>query len=270
MLSLDALRHHYQRLHHEATRLAGGLNDLAQRAAVYHHLYEHSGGNHAFPLIAAHGALWARGYFRLGMRLGWIWSLTDLASPERRRLRLEKLAGFADAFREINRRVCIETYTSYQFTAQFGTHAQAGELIDPTLNEALGRLHFARQRGQELPDADKRIVFEAFFRHEQAHVVGPRIAEAIAEFDWPGLRAIALRPMIRFAYFPWRRLLLFRDFSRIDERINNGLQAFAIAAEVGWARVENGLRRYDILSPAFFQNPIAHFARLRARVLAMA
>ena len=144
MLSLDALRFHHENLHHEATRLAGGLNDLAQRAAVYHHLYEHSGGNHAFPLIAAHGALWARGYFRFGMRLGWIWSLTDLASLERRRLRLEKLAAFADAFRDVNRRVCIETYTSYHFTAQFGTHPQVGEFIDPTLNDALGRLHFAR------------------------------------------------------------------------------------------------------------------------------
>ena len=270
MLSHDALRHHHEGLHNDATRLAGGLNDLAQRAAVYHHLYEHSGGNHAFPLLAAHGALWARGYFRLGMRLGWIWSLTDLGSPPRRRLRMEKLAAFADAFRDINRRVCIEIYTSYHFTARFGTHAQAGEFIDPTLNEALGRLHAARQRGQELPDAEKRLVFEAFFRHEQAHVVGPSIADAVAAFDWPAMRAIALRPFIRFAYFPWRRALFFRDFARIEERIGNGLQAFDTAAEVGWPRVEACLRRYEILSPAFFQNSIEHFARLRDRILAAA
>jgi hypothetical protein len=270
MQSHDALRHHYEDLHLEATRLAGGLNDLAQRAAVYHHIYEHSGGNHAFPLLAAHGALWARGYFRLGMRLGWIWSLTDLGSPQRRRLRLEKLAAFADAFRDINRRVCIETYTSYHFTAKFGTHAQAGELIDPTLNEALGRLHYARQRGQELPDSEKRLLFEAFFRHEQAHVVGPSIADAVSTFDWPGMRAIALRPIIRFSYFPWRRALFFRDFSQVDERICNGRKAFVAAVEVGWTRVEACLRRYEILSPAFFQNSVEHFTQLRQRVLAAA
>src|ERR1700720_4382664 len=118
------LEHAYKAIESEATRLAGGLTDLAQRATVYHHIYEHSGGNHAFPLIAAHGALWARGYFRFGMRLGWLWSLVDLASPLRRRQRLAKLAAFADAFRDINRRVCIETYTSYHFTARFGTHPQ--------------------------------------------------------------------------------------------------------------------------------------------------
>lgn len=270
MLSLDALRHHYEKLHHEATRLAGGLNELAQRAAVYHHIYEHSGGNHAFPLIAAHGALWARGYFRFGIRLGWIWSLTDLCSPQRRRLRLDKLAAFADAFRDINRRVCIETYTSYHFTAQFGGHPQACELIDPILNEALGRLHSARLCGKELPDAEKRLVFEAFFRHEQINVVGPSIAEAVAGFDWPAMRAVALRPVIRFAYFPWRRVLFFSDFSQVEERIGNGLQAFATATEVGWPYVESCLRRYEILSPTFFQNSVEHFARLRDRVLTMA
>ena len=59
------LEAYYDSLRSEAERLAGGLNDLAQRATVYHHLYEHSGGNHIFPLIAAHGAMWARGYLGL-------------------------------------------------------------------------------------------------------------------------------------------------------------------------------------------------------------
>src|SRR5882724_7526352 len=94
MLSLEALRHHHEDLHHEATRLAGGLNDLAQRAAVYHHLYEHSGGNHAFPLIAAHGTLGARGYVRLGIKLGWFCPPAGLPAPNRRRLGRKKRAPF--------------------------------------------------------------------------------------------------------------------------------------------------------------------------------
>ena len=42
----------YNDLRTEATRLAGGLTDLAQRATVYHHVYQDSGGNHLFPLPA--------------------------------------------------------------------------------------------------------------------------------------------------------------------------------------------------------------------------
>jgi len=67
-----------------------------------------------------------------------------------------------------------------------------------------------------------------------------------------------------------RRALFFRDFSQVEERIGNGLKAFATAAEVGWPRVEACLRRYEILDAAFFQNSVEHFTRLRERVLAMA
>ena len=59
----------------EGEKLAGSLFQLTQRASVYRHIYRASGGNHIFPLIAAHGALWARGYFRwaldLGRKLSW-------------------------------------------------------------------------------------------------------------------------------------------------------------------------------------------------------
>ena len=63
------LHQHYDRLTAEGVRLAGQLADVPQRATVYHHLFFESGRNHVFPLIAAHGALWARGYFAFGMRL---------------------------------------------------------------------------------------------------------------------------------------------------------------------------------------------------------
>ena len=66
---MNRLADEFAALTREAERLAGGLRDLAQRATVYHHLFRASGGNHIFPLIAAHGALWAGGYFRFGQRL---------------------------------------------------------------------------------------------------------------------------------------------------------------------------------------------------------
>ncbi len=81
MESIEHLAAAYERWHDEAERLAGGLHDLAQRSTVYHHLFAASGRNHVFPLIAAHGALWARGYFRFGMRLGAWLSLPALVEP---------------------------------------------------------------------------------------------------------------------------------------------------------------------------------------------
>lgn len=69
-MSITELREAHQKLLDEGTRLAGSLTALSQRATTYHHLFRDSGGNHIFPLIAAHGALWARGYFAFGMKLG--------------------------------------------------------------------------------------------------------------------------------------------------------------------------------------------------------
>src|SRR5690606_15063123 len=120
----EPLRAYHEKLHSEAVRLAGGLHDLAQRAAVYHHLFEHSGRNHVFPLIAAHGALWARGYFRFGMRLGRLLSW-QFPSTETRRRQMAALDRFADAFRDVNRRVCVDTYTKYHFSRRYGLHAHA-------------------------------------------------------------------------------------------------------------------------------------------------
>ena len=134
-------------------------------------------------------------------------------SPEARRAKIRRLEEFANAFRDINRRVCIDTYTNFHFTARFGNHPDAGKFVPAVLLTALNRLHAAVAQGRELPDSEKREVFEAHFLHEQEHVVGPAIRDALAVFNWPLLRFIALRPAIRFAYFPGRRFFWFRDFA---------------------------------------------------------
>jgi hypothetical protein len=264
----ELLRQHYGQIQQEATRLAGGLTDLSQRAAVYRHLFLESGGNHAFPIIAAHGALWAGSYFRFGMRLGSVLSLLSSRSP-RRRIRLhEKLSAFADALRDINRRVCIDTYVNYYFTRRHGRHPEAAQFVDADLLDHLNRLHVARQRGGILSDREKRRTFEAHFLHEQHSVVGPTVATAAEEFDWPLAKAIALRPLIRFAYFPGQTRLWFRNFASREERIEKGLRAFEIAARVGWASVDAGLKRYGVLPPTHFITPARAFRKLRTAVLA--
>jgi len=270
MHSFSMLEQAYVALRAEGTRLAGGLRELAQRAAVYHHLYEHSGRNHIFPLIAAHGALWAGGYFAFGMKLGrWLSWTHSLKAAERTQL-LERLEAFADAFREVNRQVCIDTYTNYHFTERFGDHPEANRLVSPELLAALNRVHAARRSGIELADSERRKIFSSHFEDEQVRVVGPRIEAAVAEFDWPLMKFMALRPVIRFAYFPGACRLRFRRFDRKAERVEKGYLAFDWGAAAGWTHVENALRDYDILPEQFFANSARHFAVLRQSILASA
>lgn len=263
MATLDDLRSFHELTRRQGERLAGGLSDLAQRAAVYHHLFDASGGNHAFPLIAAHGALWAKGYFRYGMRLGAVLSFLSGFSTAVRHPLLDRLNQMADAFREINRRVCVDTYTSFHFTARYGEQSAAAEFVPAGMLEALRRIHTAIRRGHRLPDAEKREVFEAFFLNEQQTIVGPSITAAVAALEWPLMRRLALRPTIRFAYFPAGRRLRFADFSCCEERVENGLRAFAWAAEVGWSDVVATLRNYAVMPEAFFRDPAEHFNELR-------
>ncbi len=267
MPSIETLQEQYDAIRRDAERLAGGLNDLAQRATVYHHLFEHSGRNHVFPLIAAHGAMWARGYFRYGLNLGRCCSWKYAFSPHVRQQRLAQLDAFADAFRDINRRVCIDTYTSYHFTERFGDDPQAGQFVPPKLLAQLRGCHAARRENRELAVSEKREMFKTFFLNEQETIVGPSIAAATQEFDWPLMKAIALRPVIRFAYFGSRRPLFFRNFANRNVRIKNGLTAFDTATRVGLDAVEASLAHYRLLPEPFFANSAHYFSTLRQSVL---
>jgi len=269
-MNARVLHEEYNRLHEEGTRLAGGLSDLSQRAAVYHHLYKDSGRNHIFPLIAAHGALWAKSYFFRGLQLGraLLWQYAFDARRQQQQWRA--LNAFADAFRDINRRVCIDTYANYHFTARYGGDPQSTAIVDAELLSALNPVHDARRAGHELSDVQKRAVFTAHFLHEQQHVVGPTLLEAAERFDWPLAKFIALKPIVKFAYFPRGHCFWFRDFNNREQRITRGLAAFDIAAAVGWDQVESALDEYAVLPRAFFVDSVSYFDRLRETVLATA
>lgn len=106
-------REAYETLRKKGFALAGGLRDLSQRACVYHHMYADSGNRNVFPLLAAHGALWASGYFKKGMFGGRVLSIQYLLTPWLVKPHLDALSEFADKFRDINRRVCAESYALY-------------------------------------------------------------------------------------------------------------------------------------------------------------
>jgi hypothetical protein len=201
---------------------------------------------------------------RVAEWLSWQYGL----DPALRQAQLESVRDFADTLRDINRRVCADTYASYHFAAFYGHHPHAAAIVAPELLDSLLRVHAARRAGRELPDAEKLTVFQAHFLNEQTHVVGPTIAEALVRLRWPLVRLIAVRPPIRFAYFPRGRRLWFSDFSRREERIANGLIAFDLAARAGWQATAAALRDYAALPEAFFADAQNHFASLRETVLA--
>lgn len=266
----SVLARDYQLIHREATLLAGGLNDLRQRASVYHHLYEDSGGRNVFPLVAAHGALWGAGYFALGMKVGALLSAQYLFQPAVRREKLRQLHAFADAFREINRRVCIEAYCAYHFSKRYGHVKGIDEYVPPRLLGALNTCHRAQAEQQPLPAEQRRALFEAFFLWEQDVIVGPAVEQAIAALDWPLIRHVALRPRIEFAYFSSSREMKFSDFASTAERIEKGLRAYELAEQTGLDRVEAALGRYGVLPRAFFAGSAGYFEGLRQRLLTQA
>ena len=217
----------------------------------------------AEPLIAAHGALWANWYFRWGMRLAKVFSLQYAGDPQLRQKRQADLLVYVDAYRDINRKVCIETYSAYYFTLRFGEHSEAATFIPAVLLEDLNKCHAAQQRGHTLPLPEKRSLFSAFFLWEQEVLVGPGVDAATKEFCWPSLKYVALKPSIRFAYIPQTKRLNFKDFTSTAERIEKGLRAFDIAAEVGFDRVEADLRVYRVMPQAFFEDSLRHFFTIR-------
>jgi hypothetical protein len=266
-MEIELMQNRYNELTCEATRLAGSLPQLSQRATVYRHLFLASGRNHTFPLIAAHGALWAGGYFRWGLQLGKLLSWQYIGWSELRKQQLEHLVTFANAFRDINRRVCVDTYVNFYFTEQFGNHSEVQAFIPQELLEPLNSLHAAQRAGRDLNKREKQELFIAHFLHEQKSVVGPTLTNAVNDFNWPLVRAIALRPLVRFSYFPSGTWLWFHNFASQEERIEKGKAAFDIAEAVGWSKVHTALEQYHLLPDAFFTQPFRYFAAMKESVL---
>jgi hypothetical protein len=264
-MGLEGVDLEVERIRARAIALAGTTSDLIQRASVYHHLYAESGRNHCFPLLAAHGALWASGYFRAGMRFG------SLVANGRRLLGHDAdqlsnmLTSFAEQFRDINRRVCVETFFIYQLTANPKLIESANRLIPEPLLVEMDRCHHAKRKGRSLSDAERRELFKAFFFWEQATIVGPSIKQAFDTFDWPLIRSMALKPKIRFSYFGWTPLA-FKNFNDTDERIEKGIAAFDQACDKGWLEVERALDEYAVMPREFVADPSRFFRSIQHTV----
>lgn len=252
----------YEVLREKGFALAGGLSDLSQRASVYHHMYEDSGHRNVFPLIAAHGALWASGYFRKGMLGGKILSAQYFLVPWRIRENLASLAEFADKFRDINRRVCAESYAIYYYTKTHPEDEFIRSMIGGEFSEIICECHRANELGNPFSGSSRKELFYQFFRWEQENIVAPSVMAAYETFHWPSVKYLALRPTVEFSYFGKGFTLPFDDFSSKEERMNKGLMAYLRAEEVGLAHVEDSLRRYRIMPTEFFLDSRAYYANI--------
>ena len=241
---------HYAALKKEGYLLAGELDDVNRRAWVYHQMYLDSGKRSVFPLIAAHGALWAVGYFRLGRLGGMLLSLRYLLMPAVRRAKLAALAQFADRFRDINRRVCAESYAIYHYTKRHGGDDFIRAVIGDGFADCLCACHASNQDDTPFGKAMREKLFLHFFNWEQAHIVGPAVTDAFEEFDWEHVARLARRTKLTFSYFGKDFKVRFHNFASTEERISRGLQVYRRAEEVGLDQVERALASYKFTNMA--------------------
>jgi hypothetical protein len=256
----------YTAVRQQATRLAGRPEDIVQRAAVHHGIFLDSRGNHAFPQIALHGALWANGFFETGGRVGTLIGYRYFYSEPERRLRMAMLDRLAAGFKRVNRAVFIDTYTNYHFSRRFGREPLAARFVQPELLDALNGMHAATAAGTKLGAEAKRSLYERALLWEQEVTVAPGVAEEIAAFTCPILTALCLKPIVRFAYFPWDAYLFFRDFADRHERIEKAMRSYDLAERAGWERVVATMRAYGVLPPAFFRAPDQYTRQLLRRL----
>lgn len=227
-----------------AEQMAGDMLDIPRRAAILLAIYEDSGKNHNFSLMAAHGALWAYGYFEAGGALGRLIAKRYFYNRQEKAYRIGILEDFANSFRRVNRQVCVDTYTNYQFVKRYGDRSEAADLLPDSLLDALCRIHRARREKQDLTVDERKKIFEQSFQCEQEVTVAPGVQQAVATFDCRVMKFLCLHPVVRFSYFPHWKYMMFRDFSRKEERIHKGHLAYQIGQKRGWNKVQAGLYDY--------------------------
>lgn len=259
----DDLAGEHARIRAEAVRLAGGPGDMPQRVALLHSIFVDSNGNHAFPEVALHGALWAYGFYERRGAVSRAISYRYFYDREERARRAYMLFEFSQGFKEANRSVFVDTYTNYFFTKHHGEAPGAEEFVPGRLLEALNRVHHTAARGGLLPRKERARTFETALLFEQENTVGPKVKAEVAKFNCPVLTAIVLKPIVRFSYFPRTMFMRFQNFGETDERIEKAVRSYEQAEESGWGRVADTIRYHAVLPPAFFADPLRYADALR-------
>lgn len=258
----------HARIRAEATTLSGAPEDIPQRVLLMYRIYRDSGGNHVFPLVALHGALWAKNFFDETGPVASTISARYFYDADERASRAKMLADFTRSFQDANRQVFIDTYTNYYFSKRFGKSPGAADFLpSPELRSGLARLHDARTRRAPLSRAQRRELYLTALTVEQEQSVAPRIKVAMDAFTCPILKHIVLAPPVRFQYFKPEEVFYFKDISDKTERIEKATRAYEIAEDAGWDEVVRSMKSYDVLPEGFFEDPDGFTEQLRAKIL---
>jgi hypothetical protein len=236
----------YNALRQEAERLAGAPGDIPQRVRELHNVFVDSGGNHSFPEVALHGALWAYTFFEAKGKLGRIIQWRYFYNKKERNYRMGLLRGFAEGFKEANRLVFIDTWTNYWFSKSHGLEPEASQFVPAEMLAHLNKIHAAARQGTLLPADERRAAFITALRQEQECTVAPRIEAELNRFTCPILTALCMKPVVRFKYFPKGKKFWFRNFSDVQERIEKATAAFDFAESAGWKKVEESMKGYGV------------------------
>ncbi len=264
------LAENYQELRNEATVLAGKPGDIRQRAVFLHEIFQDSAQNHCFAQIAMHGALWGYKFFETTGTLGNLISYRYFYDGEEMKYRHGLLQGFSEGFKAANRAVFVDTYSNYYFTKKFGKEAGQRDFLNKDLLEALQTIHSAAKSKQMLGSSERKNLFKTTLQWEQEVTVAPAVKTEVAKFDCPILRRLVLKPFVRFSYFPKFKFFLFKNFSETDERIRKAHESFDVAEQVGWKKVFESMRKYEVLDKKFFDDPFGFAKNLKAELLAEA
>lgn len=98
-VELGELQAAYEEIRAQAREVAGAPGDIVPRVLAHHGLYRDSLGNHAFPMVALHGALWGYDFFEVTGKLGEIVSYRYVFDAEEKVKRHAMLGRFAEGFR---------------------------------------------------------------------------------------------------------------------------------------------------------------------------
>lgn len=231
----------YTNIQKQATVLSGRPQDIAQRIQHLKQMYVDSKGKYAFPLVAAHGAKFAKNLFGVTQTASGLFSVISQMSSSENLTKANRLSEMTSAFstqlENVNRFVFIDTYTNYYFSKIYGRHAGADQFIPARLLSSLNHMHLAAS----LNETEKRALFHEALLYEQHTRVSPMVTQVCGSFSEKWLLPLVLKPLVHFSYFPKSVYFQFKDFSSESERIHYALKSYDLAAQVGWAQVYKAL-----------------------------
>lgn len=237
-VNLDAA---YSQIQKQAIQLSGRPQDIAQRVQHLKQMYVDSKGKYAFPLVAAHGAQFAKKIFGVTQSASDVFSLIAQMSSSGELNKAQRLnemtSNFSTQLENVNRFVFIDTYTNYYFSKIYGRRPGAEKFIPSSLLNALNRMHEAKTYNE----TEKRALFHEALLYEQHTRVSPMVTKVCGGYSEKWLLHLILKPIVRFAYFPKSVYFQFTDFSSEAERIHYALRSYDLAVQAGWVKVFNTL-----------------------------